>query len=276
MKFVFFGYDFSVHVAKRLIKDGHELIALFTFPCDQVFNFNDQLKTLAQNHNAPIHEDKPKAQDIENLIAEGAQLFLSCGYTYKIPPIDEAKAYGVNTHPSLLPRGRGLMPTPTIIMDERDVAGFTVHKLASDFDAGDILYQESISLSDKDTVDSYSAKIAQKSPAILSKIISNIGEYWAKATPQDQSQASTFKVPTEATRTINWDDDITRIDRVLRAFGSFGSLAMINGRKYGIFDHDIEQTTHDFPPATIIDASDTRIKIAAKGGFLTLKKFQIF
>ena len=132
MKFVFFGYDFSLPVLQRLLDDGHELVALFTFECDNVFNFNREIIKTAQKQSVPFTMAKPTAEEIAYYTNEGAELFLSCGYPYKIPSIDESKAYSINTHPSLLPRGRGLMPSPHILMHEPEVAGFTVHKLTGE------------------------------------------------------------------------------------------------------------------------------------------------
>lgn len=279
MKFVFFGYDFSISVIKRLIKDGHTPISIFTFPCDNVFNFNKDLITLAQQHNIPITTNTVTPDDIYLLTLQGAELFLACGYTHKIPPIDEGKAYGLNTHPALLPMGRGLMPTPTIIMEHPEAGGLTVHKLAPNFDAGDILYQETVEITDHTTVDSYSAEIAKRSPAIISKIVADLPNYWQNARKQDKSKAKTFKTPTDQTRTLNWSKPLSQIDRTLRAFGSFGCLAKINGQGYGIFAHKIEKTPHDFDAGTLVNIDDKGIKIAAgtgeDTGYILLTKYQI-
>ncbi len=275
MKFVFFGYDFSLNVARRLIKDGHDLCGAFTFPCDNIFNFNKDLIALAKSHNAPLSLEKPTAENIQMFIEQGCDLFLSCGYSFKIPPIDESRAYGINTHPSALPKGRGLMPTPHIIMHAPEAAGFTVHKLTPDFDAGDILYQEKIKLTNEDTVDSYAAEIAKRTPQILSKIIADLPTYWKNAQPQNEEEASAFAPPNEATRTINWNSAIQDIDRKLRAFGSFGCFAHINGKPYAIFAHSFSEESHDFDPGTMVEATDNAIKIAAKGGFITATKFQM-
>ena len=48
MKFVYFGYDMMLGCARRLIADGHQLAGIFTFPCDNVFNFNIETVALAR------------------------------------------------------------------------------------------------------------------------------------------------------------------------------------------------------------------------------------
>ena len=46
MKIVFIGYDYTFDLAARLIEDGHEIIKIYTFQCDNVFAFNIQPHTL--------------------------------------------------------------------------------------------------------------------------------------------------------------------------------------------------------------------------------------
>ncbi len=273
MKFVFFSYDLHIEVLKTLLKDGHELLGLFSFECDNVFSFNKDIIKLSKKLNIPLTFEKPTEKDIQYFIDRGCEVFLSCGYPNKIPHIDKNKASGINFHPSLLPKGRGAMPTPYIIMNHPDAAGFSVHKLSDKFDAGDVLYQEAIKLTDKDTVDSYSAKIKSRAPEALSKIMNNFHHYLAKATPQNNSESSYFPRPNDAMRTINWDDPIKEIDSVLRGFGSFGSFANINGKIYVIQSHKIEEEKHDFASGIVIHASKNKLKVTALGGFITLTNF---
>ncbi|MCB1532896.1 MAG: hypothetical protein KDJ35_08510 [Alphaproteobacteria bacterium] len=273
MKFVFFGYDFSLPVLERLLEDEHELLALFTFECDNVFNFNREIIKKAQDLGVPFTLARPAGSEIEYYTDQGAQLFLACGYPYKIPPIDETRAYGVNTHPSLLPKGRGLMPTPYILMHHPEAAGFSIHKITADFDAGDILYQEAIELSGRESVDSYSAKIARRTPEAISRVIAHLPDYWDKANPQDPQEASHFPPPDETMRTFDWTKTVEEIDKVGRAFGSFGSLAPVEGALLAVFDYKIEQTDHGQSPGAVIERSSDSISIAAENGVVTLTRF---
>lgn len=273
MKFVFFGYDFSLPTLQRLLDDGHELVSVFTFECDNLFNFNRDIIKLAQSLNVPFTTARPQAKDIAFFINEGAQAFVSCGYSYKVPPIDETKAYGINIHPSMLPRGRGAMPAPHIIMNEPEIAGFTIHKLTPDFDAGDILYQEQISLGAQDTIDSYIAALQTHTPDAASKIMTDLSAYWNAAKPQDENQASHIPEPNTEMRIISWEETLEQIDRRARAFGSFGSLADINGQRYAFFAHEISAHEHEHAAGSVLSKTDDEIKIAAKGGVITLTKF---
>ena len=174
MKFVFFGYDFMLNAVDRLVQDGHELIAIKSFECDNIFNFNKRCQAYAHDKNIPFDTVAPTSADIDKFLGRGCELFLAAGYAFKVPPIDEKKAYGINFHPSFLPYGRGIMPTPYILMSYPDSSGITIHKMTQRYDQGDILYQEKLPLNENEDVETLSARIAMRAPHILSMVMGDI------------------------------------------------------------------------------------------------------
>ena len=274
MKFVFFGYDFMVPAVRRLIADGHELIGIMSFPCDNLFNFNVQTLALAEERVIPCVFDKPKGQHIEEFLDKGAEVFLSAGYPHKIPPVPEDRAYAINFHPSLLPKGRGIMPSPYIIMDHPEASGFTVHKTTDKFDGGDILYQEALPLNPRESVETLSTRIAMKAPDVLSRIMGDLKNYWDSAKLQDESKALHFPSPPEEMRLLDFAGPVERIDKTARAFGRFGSLARIQGKIFAVFQCETWSEAHDFEPSTVACVTSREITIACKDGFACLKEFQ--
>ena len=274
MKFIFLGYDFMLPVAQRLIDDGHTLIGIMSFECDQVFNFSTNCQTLAQNLGIPFIQSPVTDIHIDSFLGQDAKLFIAAGYPFKIPPIDETKAYGINIHPSCLPRARGLMPVPHILMArDHNAAGFTIHKLSPKFDQGDILAQHKINLLPGETVETYSAKILHTAPDLLSKTIENIEKSWVNAKPQNKKNAYTAPLPTDAMRTINWNDPIGKIQRMADAFGRFGCLAQIENRLLSVYELHSWKEKHAHAPGACLVAQQKLITIAAKDGFICLTDF---
>ena len=152
--------SFLLHAVRDLIDEGYELAGVFTFECDNLFNFNTGTHALAQAHNVAITQERPTAEALKAYSDAGVDCFICGGYPFKIPPI-ESPAYGINIHPAYLPKGRGIMPTPFIITGAPEAAGVSIHKLTQDFDAGDILVQEKFELSAHDCVETYSARVAK-------------------------------------------------------------------------------------------------------------------
>lgn len=274
MKFVYFGYDFMLGAARRLIAGGHELIGAFTFPCDNIFNFNTELTALCRDLNIPLYHGKPEAKSLAEFVAAGCGCFIAAGYLYKIPMIEFGDCYALNIHPSLLPKGRGIMPSPHIIIGHPDAAGFTIHKLTAEYDAGDILYQEALDVHPRETVESLSVRIALRVPGALSRVMQDLPRLWRQARPQDESQASFFPALDTEMRKLDWTKTVSDIDRTARAFGRYGSLARIEGASWIVCAHDAWEEAHGFTPGTLVLNLAREKIIAAKDGFVCLKEFK--
>lgn len=280
MKIVFIGYDYTLDIAQRLIADGHEIIHMFTFPCDDIFSSNAQINAFAAHFKISISDHTITVNDMNILVDQGCEVFLCAGYPNKIPVIDSAKAYSINLHPSLLPRARGVMPLPFIIMHEPEAAGFTVHKLVEDFDAGDILYQEATPIDQHTDVETLSARIAVRAPDAVSMIIKDIKTYWDNATPQDHDAASSYNNPDTDMRQLNWDDTAENLRLKGCAFGRFGVTAMVTNnmddtQQIAVFQFTTWEEEHSHKPGTLLRSSSREIIISIQDGYICLKEFQV-
>jgi methionyl-tRNA formyltransferase len=92
--------------------------------------------------------DKNKILDF--LFNADYQLCISAGCPYVLPigkcPAD--KVY-INSHPSVLPLGRGKHPINECILSGNNIAGATLHYLTDGLDEGDIISQEKFELTDE-------------------------------------------------------------------------------------------------------------------------------
>ena len=275
MRFVYLGYDFMLPIAEQLVQNGHQLEGIMSFPCDQIFNFNHNCQALAKHTGAGYIESTVTQIHIESFLAKGVKAFISAGYPYKIPPIDAEQAYGINIHPSYLPYARGAMPVPHIIINEDEkAAGYTIHKLESEFDTGDILFQEQISLETDESVERYCAKILTQAPAQIVKILNEIEDSWTNAAPQDNSLATSYKLPDSETRTLNWSQNIEQILRTHKAFGRYGCHAKFADRLWNVYACDGWTEQHDHESGTCIALQNNLAIIAAENGYMALKEFE--
>ncbi len=275
MKFVFFGYDFMLPSALRLIEDGHELIGIMSFDCDNIFNFNHHCQDIAAQKKIPFILSRVNTTHIDGFIDDGCQCFLSAGYPHKIPPINENKAYPVNIHPTYLPQARGLMPIPYIIINNlTDAAGSTAHKMTQEFDGGDILLQKKFTLDENETVETYTAKIAIRAPDMTSDLFKNIKKYWKNASPQAPEKITEFPAPTDQERLLDWNKPVKEIDAIARAFGRFGSIALFDNRIWVVYNHGFWKEKHNHKPGTIVAGLSREMIIAASDGYICIKEFQ--
>ena len=278
MKVSFFGYDFAFDTLTRLPAAGHEIISIHSFPCDGVFMFNAQLRAWAQERNIPFTEEKPVEDDLRGLAEKGVEVILSAGYLYKIPTVPEAIPYAINIHPSALPRARGIMPMPHILLEDPSAAGITAHKLTDIIDGGDILLQETLVIHPQETTETLSCRIAMRMPDIAVRILGDIDQYWQNAQPQDESRATLIPAPDGVMRSINWQTmDIEAIEALHRAFGRYGILIFIDDASWAVYNLKTWPESHNHTPGHTVYASAREIVIAAKNGYVCLleaEKFQ--
>lgn len=273
MKFVYFGYDFMIPAVKALREQGHELLAIYSFPCDGIFSANAQAQQMAFSLGVPFTTEKPTGKDIKSCIRKGAQMFFSGGYLYKIPPIEEA--YGINVHPTFLPKGRGMMPVPYVLTEHPDAAGVSIHKLTQGFDEGDILWQKKIALAPDEDVETYSAKALIETLQILPDVFKNIESYWSNAAAQKHGESSYFPPLTEAMRTLDWGKKAAEIQKLSNAFGRFGCHAILNKQPIISYNLKAWMQDHHYKPGTVVGQNGREVLMACADGFVSIKEWEI-
>ena len=214
MKVTYLGIDLLVPVLKALLEEGCEIQKLFTCPTDNVTEFNTEVLRIAGKHDIPYTMNKITAEDIAQAEKEGCELLVCAGYYYRAPVSDTLPM--VNFHPTFLPMGRGSWPMPRLILDRMPYGGITAHKMARDFDTGDILMRERFSLDQKENLQSYMEKVYARIPEMVHHLVTCLPELLAHAQPQEGGEY--WPAPTEADWTITPSMDAEEADCILRAF----------------------------------------------------------
>lgn len=122
----------------------------------------------------------------------------------------------VNFHPTPLPVGRGSWPMPWLILEGAEFGGVTAHKMAAEFDTGDILLQERFPLDGREDHQTYMKKVYAKIPAMVHTLVGGLSQVLAGASPQGAGEY--WPLPTEQDWTVTPDMDAAQADRILRAF----------------------------------------------------------
>ena len=145
-------------------------------------------------------------------------LIVSWFWTKRLPVGVLALAPAIGVHPSLLPRHRG--PDPTFwAIDSGDAAtGVTAHRLAQEYDTGDILAQRSLPIDPTWTGWKLARALDRPSLQLLREVVDAYAHgHPPTAVPQDGVNASAAPQPTEDELSIRWSWDAERIARRVRA-----------------------------------------------------------
>jgi methionyl-tRNA formyltransferase len=125
---------------------------------------------------------------------------------------------GINIHPSLLPKYRGAAPIPVAILNRDRETGLTIQRLAPEMDSGDILAQERVPLTGRETTGELSEIMARKAAMLLPAVVTGIAGGTLRPRPQNHGEASYCALIAREEGLIDWSKSALEIDARIRAF----------------------------------------------------------
>lgn len=218
MNIIYFGYDlFYTCLEYLILQKDINILKVYSFECDKVYDFNDKISEICTQNNIPFTTEKITAKEIKKQFDNGCNLVFSAGYAHKIP-VDAAKNFvGVNVHPSLLPIGKGSWPFPHIILRGHKESGVTIHKLAENFDNGDIILQEKYDVSENDSIYTLEDKSRECALNLTKRLFSDFDFLYENAKPQEKGQY--WKEPDLSEYVVYSDTPESEKMLKIRAFG---------------------------------------------------------
>lgn len=272
MKIAYCGYDFFHNCLRELLSNDFQVAKVFTVNTNNRDNFNQYIIEICREHNIRFSYNPISETDIKQLASENFDLIITAAYNYKVPDLTGHNIKGVNIHPSLLPIGRGVWPLPWTILLDLPKSGITLHKLTPEMDAGDILMQQSFTVTKDESNESLSAKSQMLATPMLLDLLRDIDRYWSKA--KKQSQGEVWPMPSKKDRTLDWNKSIEQLDRICRAFGKFGCYARFEQQQWIIYSLKAWQQDHNYTVGTVVHKTNTEMIVAAADGLVSLLYFQ--
>ncbi len=162
--------------------------------------------------------------------------------------------YGcMNLHASLLPKYRGAAPIQWAIINGEAETGLTTFLLTEEMDAGDILLQERVPISDEDTAGTLHDKLANLGPDLVLRTLEGLETGTITPRPQDHSQA-TFAPKIESTMGhIDWAQPARKIFHLIRGLNpSPGAYTSFGGQRLKIYASRIVESDSLFEPGRVI------------------------
>ncbi|MEP1446736.1 MAG: formyltransferase family protein [Paraglaciecola sp.] len=269
MKIAYFGYDPLSCCLEVFLRKGYQFAAIY---CGESGPFTEKIIAFATKHHIKLCFDKPNLEQVRDLTAQGVELFFSAEYPWKIPIPSDLK-YAINVHPTLLPEGRGMTPLPHLILNQSKHAGITLHKLTQNFDSGDILIQQAISIDPQECFDTLSAKIFRHTPKLLETLLDDLQGFYQNS--QKQGEGSYWASITQAQQSIDWQQPTDQILLRLRAFGSLGTYAEIAGKIYIVTSAQARTYQHNYCAGEVVVENEHYLTIATIDGELCIPKSKI-
>lgn len=227
VKIAYLGIDLLKPVLDALLEEGCRVLKLFTCPVDNVTEFNTAVVGAARERGIPCTLKRVTAADLDELAGQGCELLVCAGYYYRAPVTDAFPM--VNFHPTPLPVGRGSWPMPRLILEGAELGGVTAHKMAAEFDTGEILLQERFPLAEREDHQTYMEKVYERIPAMVHELAAGLPQVLASARPQGSGEY--WPQPTQADWTVTPDMEAVQADLILRAFYGYECVYREGARK---------------------------------------------
>jgi methionyl-tRNA formyltransferase len=243
MKIVFMGTPQAAVVSlERLLRDGHEICAVWTQPDRPAGRGNklsaSPVKEFALESNLQIFQPT-KIKTIESLeLFQSHQADVAVVVAYgRILPETFLQAFpkgAVNVHFSLLPKYRGAAPVNWAIVRGEEKSGVTTMKMDAGLDTGDILLQRETEIGKHENAIDLMQKLSILGADLLSETLAMFDELTPQ--PQNNSGATFAPIMKKEDGLIDWNLTATEIFNRVRGFQPFPtSFTSYQGKKLTIW-----------------------------------------
>ena len=193
---VFMGTpEFSVPILQAL-NEKYDIKAVVTQPDRPVGRkrkiIPNPVKQVAVDLNLPVYQPEKLSgsEAMQKIIALQPDFIITAAYGQFLPTklLEAVKIAAVNVHGSLLPKYRGGAPVQYAIMNGDQATGITIMYMVKAMDAGDIISQQAIEITDKDDTASMFKKLSKVGRDLLLETLPKIAEGDINPIQQDESK----------------------------------------------------------------------------------------
>ena len=182
----------------------------------------------------------------------------------------------LNLHFSLLPYGKGCMPIPWAMFENKAI-GATLHYIDRGIDTGPIISQIKCDYSYSDTAYSVYMRLTEKSVQLFKSNLNNIANGNVKSEPQPTKKQPRDAFNNTINEEINWKWSGDKIDRFVRArtFNGFKSAETSNKNELFEINHPVtvknnKTKNKDVVPGQILYVNKDSFIICTKDGSVTV------
>lgn len=234
--------DFAVPILEKLIEVTN-VIMVVSQPDKEIGRKREleatPVKKMALSHNIEVYQPNKIKEEYEYITNKKPDLIITCAYGQIVPKeILECPRLGcINVHASLLPKLRGGAPIHRAIIEGYKNTGITIMYMNSKMDAGDIIEQASIEITDVETASTLHDKLSYLAKDLIIKTLPKIFDGTANRIKQDESQVTYGFVIKREDERINFDRTKKEIYNQIRGLNSWpGAYCLFEGKTLKVWN----------------------------------------
>ncbi len=273
MRFAITATDRYLNVFRTFIERGWTPVKVFTGKVDNRLHSNSAVIDFARQLKLDMQISRLTEANLRELAAVGCEALIVASYEWRIGDWRPYLKYAVNFHPAPLPHGRGPYPLPAAILGNASSWGVSCHKVAPEFDAGDILQGVEFPLSPDEDHDSLDLRTQLAARRLAADVADHFVEYWDAARPQ--STGTYYPKWTEADRRLDFTQPVEQILRRVRAFGRIECIAHVNNAVLFVQRAVGWTEVHQLKPGTVVHVNSLAFVVAAADGYIGLTQWSL-
>jgi len=239
-------------------------------------------RTLANQNSIPVYvAEKLDGGWVKQIAAMQPAILYSFYYRNLLPDqlLKIAPLGSFNLHTSLLPKYRGRAPVNWMIINGEHQAGVTLHYMIARPDAGDIVAQRALEISEDDTALSLYRKLVPAGAALIREYHPLIAAGRAPRRAQDLALGSYFGRRRPEDGRIDWTWPAPRICNLVRGVTHPypGAFCFVSGQKLLVWEARIAHDggVHGESGRVIGAGADGAIEVAAGVGSVLIVRAQL-
>ncbi|AND79817.1 methionyl-tRNA formyltransferase [Streptococcus pantholopis] len=281
-KIIFMGTPaFSATILQGLLNsESYDILAVVTQP-DRAVGRRKKIeasavKHLALEHDLPVFQPEKLSgsKELAELLELGADGIVTAAFGQFLPSkLLEAVDFAVNVHASLLPKYRGGAPIHYALINGEKKTGVTIMEMVKEMDAGDIIANASLPISDDDNVGTLFDKLAVLGRDLLLKTLPAYLSGELKAQPQDNDKVSFSPNLSPEEERIDWQQPARSVFNQVRGMYPWPiAHTFLAGQRIKL--HQVSLASGQGQPGQVIEKSKKKLIVAAGQGAVSLETVQ--
>jgi methionyl-tRNA formyltransferase len=217
--------EFAVPSLSGIVKDGHEVAAVYTRAPKAagrgLATLPSPVQLAAEHLGLPVltPQNLKSVAAVEIFAAHRADVAVVVAYGLLLPgAILEAPAGGcLNLHASLLPRWRGAAPIERAIMAGDRETGVVVMRMEEELDSGPVALVERTAIGPDETAEELRTRLAHLGAGLVSRALAALARGALAFAPQGETGMTYARKITNAETRIRWSKSGNELHNLIRA-----------------------------------------------------------
>lgn len=178
---------------------------------------------LSRNLNFIEYDDLKDEKFIQKIKDLNVDVAVVCSFNYKVPKVlrEAVKDGFINVHPALLPDYRGKNPYSSVIVNNEQFTGVTLHFMDDGFDTGEVIVQEKVQIHSRETMGTLFNRLNFLGFELLIKVLSEYEKSPLRSYKQAKGEFVEGWNFTEEELFMDYDKSAVELERFVRALNPF-------------------------------------------------------